>query len=1544
MPLKTKRSLAYFCVFLALFVFTFKPSYALSVSLFQSAAQSSQATAAQDYLNTVLNNIKNFKAPATPSGMEILVSLHDPAVEMQELEKSSPELAAILKYNNISADQYFAYRSAKIKLGGTAQAVDNWIVGLQEQVGPVPASTASSTSDSVIAKYGASSTNLIETFADPALITPGSVSANPSSGQQNNKKSGGAGITPVSVDGQPAIPSLLEPYFGTSSGNNGLDSGSTASGNKDSDRGGYSSADSGTPGNTADPGTTNDSGTDTGDSSTNPITLTLPSDGYWSDPTLPDPTANAGDPISIPEGYFYTLEHDLKGNYPCHILERYYNSLRHMDRGLGRGWSTGYSWDLKQEENGRVVVVTPDWKELVFNFDKARNAYYPAKPSNFSKLKKEGDSFVLGFPDGMKYFFQTTKLPGSFAVSRIEGPEGNKFNFSYNKETNFLTQVSDKLGNYILFEYSEIGHITKAKDNLGREVIFSYSSPTGAISGVKRPDGSLIKYSYDSRGNMSEKTFPDGTILVITYDSQHRVVKQFLDKKLVYEFKYHDEDNNILYLELGRLAKTYYYDKNKNLTKIVSFDNGAEEKIYNDKELVVKYVDQKGSIITFDYDENGNITKKTLPNGAQEKFAYGAFGRLTGYTDPLGNSTEVSYNAAGKPEKMVNAEDNAALLSYDRNNYLTAVAFADGSRIDYVRDAKGNALSVCNNGITAKYEYDALGRVTNEYSPSGLITHYSYDPDNKPVKIVKNTKAFSIEMSYEYDAFGNITKIVDPLKRATSIKWAKGFFNRMEEVTDPSGNSLKFSYDETGNLLSKTDRNANQWNYAYDALGRLTEVADPLKNKMQAEYDTAGNIVGQVDFDGVKKEFSYNELNKITGVKTSGRTDEKIEYNPASSPVKITDGNGNVTSYKYNKLGKVIEKKDAEGIITKYAYDEMGRACSVTDGSGNATRYLYNKLGKIESITDPLGHKTGFVYDGAGRLSEKILADGKKIAYSYDELDRTVKITYPDDEITYSYDAVGNILLAKNNTTGLAYKYDSLNRIIEESDSLTGKVISYAYDPEGNRTALELGKDYKVAYLYDALNRVSQISQYDGTVGYGYTPGGKLLSKSYPNGMVQGDSYNIYGRLEKIEIKDPKAATIDSFKYSYDNAGNIIKEEDPSVTKEYSYDKIYRIVSEKAGNNKTQYSYDNASNRLKEITNGQQIAYSYNKANQLTKRGDVDYSYDPEGRLVKEGNFEYTYNYRNLMTYAQTGLGDITYKYDPMGRRISRNNTHYLYDNFSIVKEYQTGFIGRREVSYLLGKGLDEIISRSASPSIYYYQDILGSVRGLVDLNSNLIQSYDYTAFGAQDTTSRSKQFMLFDRKISQPYGFTGRPKEALTGLYYNRYRDYNPVTGRFLEPDPLGQVPGPNIYSYCLNNPINWVDPLGTDIWVGIATYALHWNINVGDPLGDHVSYTYAWVGLSWQYGVTGQVMQDDQKTVPESFTDTYLTTTPEQDKEAIDLLNQMAGQNQKVGIQGPYRFSDSMCQTFSNDMYDYFQGIFSNGSNSSDQSGNNSDNGKRN
>jgi RHS repeat-associated protein len=60
-----------------------------------------------------------------------------------------------------------------------------------------------------------------------------------------------------------------------------------------------------------------------------------------------------------------------------------------------------------------------------------------------------------------------------------------------------------------------------------------------------------------------------------------------------------------------------------------------------------------------------------------------------------------------------------------------------------------------------------------------------------------------------------------------------------------------------------------------------------------------------------------------------------------------------------------------------------------------------------------------------------------------------------------------------------------------------------------------------------------------------------------------------------------------------------------------------------------------------------------------------------------------------------------------------------------------------------------------------------------------------------------------------QPLRFQGQYEDTETGLYYNRYRYYDPDSGRYVSQDPIGLLGGLNAYQYA-PNPAGWVDPLG--------------------------------------------------------------------------------------------------------------------------------------
>ncbi len=91
---------------------------------------------------------------------------------------------------------------------------------------------------------------------------------------------------------------------------------------------------------------------------------------------------------------------------------------------------------------------------------------------------------------------------------------------------------------------------------------------------------------------------------------------------------------------------------------------------------------------------------------------------------------------------------------------------------------------------------------------------------------------------------------------------------------------------------------------------------------------------------------------------------------------------------------------------------------------------------------------------------------------------------------------------------------------------------------------------------------------------------------------------------------------------------------------------------------------------------------------------------------------------------------------------------------------------------------------------------------------------------------------------------FPGQYYDQETGLHYNYYRYYDPTTGRYVTPDPIGLVGGINLFVYVRNDPTNNIDPLGLandplglaelrEILVLMLPDYLSVNINAGSILG---------------------------------------------------------------------------------------------------------------
>ena len=77
------------------------------------------------------------------------------------------------------------------------------------------------------------------------------------------------------------------------------------------------------------------------------------------------------------------------------------------------------------------------------------------------------------------------------------------------------------------------------------------------------------------------------------------------------------------------------------------------------------------------------------------------------------------------------------------------------------------------------------------------------------------------------------------------------------------------------------------------------------------------------------------------------------------------------------------------------------------------------------------------------------------------------------------------------------------------------------------------------------------------------------------------------------------------------------------------------------------------------------------------------------------------------------------------------------------------------------------------------------------------------------------------NHRRTRPLGdnlYQGMTLDAVTGLYYERNRDYSPSLGRWMEQDPVQFIDGANTYQFVDSSPVGNVDAEGASLWTALG------------------------------------------------------------------------------------------------------------------------------
>lgn len=373
--------------------------------------------------------------------------------------------------------------------------------------------------------------------------------------------------------------------------------------------------------------------------------------------------------------------------------------------------------------------------------------------------------------------------------------------------------------------------------------------------------------------------------------------------------------------------------------------------------------DRDALVITLTYTPRGKVKTRTVQDRIDNtsrlfSYEYSIGGALLSYTD-INGTTNITYDQFGRKASIKNARTKTT-FSYGPNNMLTGWETDNDGSINSVEIAYDVFNRVVNRTIydqqaglelSIDIEYDDINRINKKTTTSDsigidLVENYTYDEGGRLSTVTysgdggpSNSSGTPLEsIKYAYDEFGNLTKKSE--SPGSSVEY---FYENSEDpyqlTSTSNGESL--SYDRAGRLLK-----TSSGTYTYDTFGQIASYTTANGDFATYQYDGNGRLRSQTVNKQEKREFYYLNGKVVTEILSNG--DKEV-------PIART----------YHQQYPITQYWGSD-FVTLFGCDHGGSVVTVSKG-GQTTSTLYSPFGEQEQT--PGEYLPGFDGEIADSLS-----------------------------------------------------------------------------------------------------------------------------------------------------------------------------------------------------------------------------------------------------------------------------------------------------------------------------------------------------------------------------------------------------------------------------------------------------------------------------------------------------------------------------------------------------------------------------------------------